>query len=189
MKRFGFKGAVPTAACAAVSLCICLSINWSYSVRINDLEAQRTIYANRAQNWMDRAIQDEEIVDQLQKQLCETQRMNIEVNESIQLTYAGEFFCTAYCTERYKHICGTGTGITASGATAQAGITAAADADVFPFGTVLYIEDVGIRVVQDRGAAVQGRKLDIAVDTHRNALTWAKYGAHRVWIVEGDVVD
>ena len=45
----------------------------------------------------------------------------------------------------------------------------AADTSIFPYGTVLYIEGVGIRIVQDKGAAIQGKHLDVAVDTHENA--------------------
>ena len=97
--------------------------------------------------------------------------------------YAGEFQCTAYCTEKYRHICGEGHGITASGQPIQADVTVAADQALLPYGTVLYIEDVGIRVVQDKGAGVQGYHLDVAVDTHENALTWSGCGEHRVWVI------
>ena len=31
--------------------------------RIADLETQRDIYASRAQNWLDRAVEDEEVID------------------------------------------------------------------------------------------------------------------------------
>ena len=98
---------------------------------------------------------------------------------------AGDFLCTAYCTEKREHICGTGTGITASGAPVEADVTVAADPDVFPFGTVLYIEDVGVRIVQDKGAGIQGKHLDIAVSgSHEDALSWQGYGTHRVWIIQ-----
>ena len=60
----------------------------------------------------------------------------------------------------------------------------AADPDVFPFGTVLYIEDVGVRIVQDTGASVKGKHLDVAVSGgHKDALNWDGYGQHRVWII------
>ena len=91
--------------------------------------------------------------------------------------------CTAYCTEQRQHICGEGRGITASGQPIQADVTVAADQTLLPYGTVLYIEGVGIRIVQDKGAGVQGYHLDVAVDTHENALAWSGYGEHRVWII------
>lgn len=98
---------------------------------------------------------------------------------------AGDFLCTAYCTEKREHICGTGTGITASGAPVEADVTVAADPDVFPFGTILYIEDIGVRIVQDKGAGIQGKHLDVAVSgSHEDALNWNGYGTHRVWIIK-----
>ena len=90
----------------------------------------------------------------------------------------------AYCTEQYEHICGEGHGITASGQPIQAGVTVAADTSIFPYGTVLYIEGVGIRIVQDKGAAIQGKHLDVAVDTHENAEKWNGCGNHRVWVLK-----
>lgn len=146
--------------------------------RIADLETQRDIYASRAQNWIDRAVEDEEVIDSLQIRLDEVS------NANIQWIDAGTFFCTAYCTEQYPHICGEGHGITASGQPIQAGVTVAADQSIFPYGTVLYIEGIGIRIVQDKGGAVQGNHLDVAVDTHENALAWSGYGNHRVWIIK-----
>lgn len=145
--------------------------------RINDLEGQRDIYASRLANWQDRAIKDEEIIDQLHE------KEQTELPGGLVAEYAGEFLCTAYCTEEYPHICGTGTGITASGQPIQADVTVAADQALLPYGTVLYIEDIGVRVVQDKGAGVQGYHLDVAVDTHENALTWSGCGEHRVWVI------
>lgn len=48
----------------------------------------------------------------------------------------------------------------------------------------IYIEGVGLRYVQDTGSAVKGKALDVAVDTHSEALTWSGYGTHRVWLLE-----
>lgn len=64
--------------------------------RIADLETQRDIYASRAQNWLDRAVEDEEVIDSLQIRLDET------ADRKIELTEAGTFFCTAYCTEQRR---------------------------------------------------------------------------------------
>lgn len=106
-----------------------------------------------------------------------------KLGEQLSLEYVGEFHTTAYCTEKRKHICGEGHGITASGQPIQAGVTVAADPKIFPYGTILYIEDVGIRIVQDKGAAIKDKHLDVAVDTHANALKWSGYGEHKVYVV------
>lgn len=83
--------------------------------------------------------------------------------------------CTVshYCCEKYAHICGTGTGYTASGAPVQAGVSVAVDPTVIPLGSAVYV-DYGDGVVhtyiaQDTGGAVNGRHIDVAVATHAEA--------------------
>ena len=56
--------------------------------------------------------------------------------------------------------------------------------NVLPAGTVFYIEDVGIRVVQDTGAGCPENHIDVAVSAHSEALSWQGYGTHNVWILE-----
>ena len=103
--------------------------------------------------------------------------------------YAGEFHCTAYCSEGYPHICGEGQGITSSGAKVQPGVTVAADTSIFPYGTVILIEGVGMRVVQDTGSLIKENTLDVAVGTHAEAISWSGWGSHKVWIVTGGETD
>lgn len=50
--------------------------------RIADLETQRDIYASRAKNWLDRAVEDEEVIDSLQIRLDETADRKIELTEA-----------------------------------------------------------------------------------------------------------
>lgn len=38
--------------------------------------------------------------------------------------------------------------------------------------------------MQDKGAAIQGKHLDVAVDTHENAEKWNGCGNHRVWVLK-----
>ena len=96
----------------------------------------------------------------------------------------GEYLCTAYCAEEYPHICG-GNGITASGSLPVPGVTAAADWAQLPPGSVLYIEGVGVRVVEDSGSAIRGNALDILVATHAEAERWPGYGYRQVWLLQG----
>lgn len=95
----------------------------------------------------------------------------------------GEYLCTAYCAEEYPHICG-GNGITAGGTKPTPGITAAADWDELPAGSVIYIEGIGIRVIEDTGGAVKGRALDVLVASHAEAESWPGWGSHRVWLLQ-----
>ena len=149
--------------------------------RITDLETQRDIYKSMYEDWKGAAGEVAGYADDLRDSLKARDRLD----QKLLVEDAGEFLCTSYCTEQYEHICGTGTGVTASGAPVEAGVTVAADSDMFPFGTVIYIEDVGVRVVQDRGNGVQGKHLDVAVSgSHADALNWEGYGKHRVWIIK-----
>ena len=91
--------------------------------------------------------------------------------ESQQRIFAGEFAVYAYCVEQYPHICG-GNPNTASGEPVTPGATVAADPDVLPLGTRVYIDGIGERVVQDTGGAIRGRKIDLAVESHTEAVAW-----------------
>lgn len=173
------KPMLPTLSLALSSTALGLAIfnGAVLNARVQQLTQERDIYASRFQNWSDRAIRDEETISALQD------RLDSMANGKVYLEEAGTFMCTAYCAEQRQHICGEGHGITASGQPIQADVTVAADQTLLPYGTVLYIEGVGIRIVQDKGAGVQGYHLDVAVDTHENALAWSGYGEHRVWII------
>ena len=126
--------------------------------RITDLETQRDIYKSMYEDWKGAAGEVAGYADTLRDSLKARDRLD----GKLLVEDAGDFLCTAYCTEKREHICGTGTGI-----------------------TVLYIEDVGVRIVQDRGSGIQGKHLDVAVPgTHKDALNWEGCGKHRVWIIK-----
>lgn len=100
---------------------------------------------------------------------------------------AGTWYCTAYCTEKRRHICGTGTGVTASGEPVEAFVSCALNRHnlkAYPFGTHIYIEGVGERVIMDTGGGVRQKQIDCAVDTHYNAVHWSGQGDHRVWVLK-----
>lgn len=61
-------------------------------------------------------------------------------------------------------------GITKSGATAGPG-TIAADTDV-PFGTILWIDGYGYGIVEDRGGAIKGNRLDVWIYDVQDARQW-----------------
>lgn len=101
--------------------------------------------------------------------------------ESQQRIFAGEFAVYAYCAEQYPHICG-GNPTTASGEPVTPGVTVAADPAVIPLGTRVYIDGIGERVVQDTGGAIKGHKIDLAVESHQEAVAWGRKEAG-VWIL------
>lgn len=81
----------------------------------------------------------------------------------------GTYTVYAYCP--CAKCCGQWSGgLTASGTVPEEGRTVAADWDVLPAGTEIYIEGVGWRVVEDTGAGIDGQALDIYMDSHGAAL-------------------
>lgn len=81
----------------------------------------------------------------------------------------GLFTLTAYCP--CSKCCGKSDGITASGTTAIAGRTIAADTSIYPFGTELIINGQAY-IVEDRGGAIKGNKIDIFFNDHEEALNF-----------------
>ena len=79
------------------------------------------------------------------------------------------FTVTGYCP--CKKCCGKTDGITASGVKAKSNHTLAAP-NTYAFGTKIVLEGYGTFVVEDRGSAIQGNKLDRFFDTHQEALNW-----------------
>lgn len=79
----------------------------------------------------------------------------------------GFFTVTAYNSEERstgKSQEDPGYGITATGKPAIDGVTVAADWQVLPPGTVIYIQGIGERVVEDKGAAIVGNALDLYME-------------------------
>lgn len=81
------------------------------------------------------------------------------------------FTITAYCP--CVKCCGKTDGITASGVKAVEGVTVATDSSI-PFGTKIYIDGVGERIVQDRGGSIRGNKIDLYFDNHEKALEFGR---------------
>ncbi len=63
------------------------------------------------------------------------------------------------------------TGITASGKVADFGMIAA-DTKILPFGTRIYVPGYGIGVVEDRGGAIKGNRLDLCYMSLTEAFKW-----------------
>lgn len=95
------------------------------------------------------------------------------------MTYLGWYRITGYDT--CIACCGKTDGITASGTNASVGRTCAAARNL-PFGTVIYIEGIGYRTVEDRGGGVNGNHIDVLCANHDDC--YAITGYANVWIVE-----
>jgi len=73
-------------------------------------------------------------------------------------------------------------GKTASGNMARMG-TIAADTDLYPMGTIMYIEGYGYGIVEDRGSAIQGKHIDLFFKSHNKALNWGNRNMEvKIWL-------
>ena len=96
---------------------------------------------------------------------------------------------TFYCCEERPHICGTGTGITASGRRATPGVSVAVDPSIIPLGSTV-IADYGDGVLHyyradDTGGAVKGRHIDLCLNSHEAAIQAGVRRATVYWCEEG----
>lgn len=111
----------------------------------------------------------EEPVDKIvKKQQTVSSRSATTRNSGNTTAKSGVYKVTAYCS--CSKCCGKRTGRTASGTRATAGRTVAASSK-FSFGTKLKINGKTY-VVEDRGGAVKGNKIDVYMNSHSAALRW-----------------
>ncbi len=134
----------------------------TYKVKYqNDVEIEKTVISE--------VIVTEPVDKIVQVQKKQTSRSASLPRTSTTSTTGGTTYkITAYCP--CSKCCGKTTGRTASGTKATAGRTVAASSK-FAFGTKLNIGG-HIYVVEDRGGAVTGNKIDIFVNSHAEALQW-----------------
>ena len=94
---------------------------------------------------------------------------NVENNTEGKTSKVKVYKITAYCS--CSKCCGSyASGYTSSGTKATAGRTVAAPSSL-PFGTKLKING-NTYVVEDRGGAIKGNRIDIYVNSHSAALSW-----------------
>lgn len=99
----------------------------------------------------------------------------------------GDFEVTAYTAgfeSTGKRVGDPGYGITASGVEVEEGVTIASDWSVLPKGSRVLIEGVGERLVQDKGSAIKGMKLDVYIPELDDALEFGRQTL-RVYLIEG----
>jgi 3D (Asp-Asp-Asp) domain-containing protein len=72
-------------------------------------------------------------------------------------------------------------GITFTGMRAQRGVIAV-DPRVIPLGTIVYVEGYGTAIAADTGGAIRGRRIDVCLDTPREAYQWGRRWV-RIWIL------
>jgi 3D (Asp-Asp-Asp) domain-containing protein len=90
-----------------------------------------------------------------------------------------------------KHCVGcTGTGKTASGKIAKQGRTISADTSLIPMGCKVKLDFPnksqynGTYIVEDRGGAIKGRKIDLYLDSHSDAIDFGRQHNVKATIID-----
>lgn len=136
----------------------------TYKVKYqNNAEIERTkISEEILKQPVDKIVQIQEKVNVTSRGTTSSRKQNGS-NSKVKI-----YKVTAYCA--CSKCCGKSTGITASGKKATAGRTIAAPS-TFKFGTKLSINGKTY-VVEDRGGAIKGNRIDLYVESHSAALRW-----------------
>ncbi len=128
-------------------------------------------YENRLIKVENRYLAEKEKHEQTKLELAYTKRIVLDkdmlMQDFVTSEYAGEFdisYYTAGVESTGKDENHPLYGITASGEPVLEGYTAAADWDVLPVGSTIFVEGIGFRTITDRGGAIKGDKLDIYVE-------------------------
>ena len=74
-----------------------------------------------------------------------------------------------------KHICGDGKGLTRTGIPVHPGLISV-DSCVIPLGSTVIIDGIEYQA-EDTGGMIKGNKIDMAVETHHEALDLGVYWA------------
>ena len=146
--------------------------------QIDEKEKQRIQQENEEkqkieQERIEREKKKQELA-KLEKQKQEQQaKVTSRSGSTLQNTKSEEwikFIATGYCN---CSKCGGGSGRTAMGTIPQANRTVAMPKG-YSFGTKIEIQGMGTYIVEDRGGAIKGNKIDIYFNSHKEALNFGK---------------
>lgn len=174
-----------------IFVAIMFIISAIFSLYLNETLQLKRIEINNLTFALENAVNNRNEIENKYKELQEEVQVENEYRKAMEeqynklsnYHYLGECTLTAYCCEKYQHICGTGTGITASGLPVQPGLVAV-DPSVIPLGSTVIIDGVSY-IAADTGGAIKGNKIDIAFETHEEAVNFGKQTGN-VWWIEND---
>lgn len=92
---------------------------------------------------------------------------------------------TATAYDACIQCCNKTDGITKSGTKATPRQTIAVDPKIIPLGTKVFIEGMGIYTAEDIGGAIKGNKIDIFMETHKQAINFGSQTVN-IYILEAE---
>lgn len=133
-------------------------------------------------------LKDKELQIEILEIIIENREQDASEPMATEPEYIGEFEITYYTAgpeSTGKSPGHPAYGITRSGTTVEEGRTVAADWDILPEGTKVYIDGIGERIVEDTGGLIVGECIDVYVEDVDVAKQGGRHKAD-VWIVEGE---
>jgi 3D (Asp-Asp-Asp) domain-containing protein len=129
-----------------------------------------------------KAMNSETVIEAVTSSSVETANRNVSLEDEIGLAKypTRQVVATGYTAgveSTGKQPGNPSYGITYSGVKVKRDLysTVAADLDVFPLGTILFIPEYGFGVVADKGGAIKGNRLDLYYETVKDVYNdWGK---------------
>lgn len=165
-------------------LTLCLALSMLLHLLYGLEEAKQIYTLEMKLNRQVAQLKDKQEQIEVLEIIIENQKTEPEVINNPE--YIGEFEITYYTADPESTGKSPGHpeyGITASGATVKEGQTIAADWDVLPVGTRVYIEGIGERIVEDTGGLIINKCIDVYVEDVEVARQLGRHKAD-VWLVE-----
>lgn len=170
---------------------------WFWSILLGVVVVGVLIYCQYAKAEIERIGQDISDMRETLEEIRASEPKTVIIEREVQVQPAlakqtrkslGTYTVTAYCA--CPICCGKWSNpdhpLTASGEIATEGITVGADWDMLPSGTVIEIEGIGERVIQDKPAKwivdkYDGKIIDLYMSDHQTALKFGKQELE-VWV-------
>jgi len=138
----------------------------AYSERVQEIE-------QKAQELEEELLDRQELIDEIKELRKQNAELNYRMMDWLDEWQVEEKEITGYApldSRAKESVCYEGDpNITASGQPVIIGQTAAAGPSI-PFGTKVWVEGIGFRVVQDRGGRIGNGHIDVAVETQEEAF-------------------
>lgn len=165
------------------------SISEAYGTPVNALLASNPFIGEDVESGQELFIKVPERIPSKNTgvQLASRSRSGVDRAQRQGFKYLGLFTLTAYTAgpeSTGKRPGDPSYGVTASGSFVQPGVTVAADPRVIPMGSKVYIENVGVRVVQDTGGAIKGNRIDVYIPNLSEARRFGVKRAVKVYLVQ-----
>jgi 3D (Asp-Asp-Asp) domain-containing protein len=160
-----------------------LSNNLIISSKINHITKEKhTVGENHIIKKKPQIKQEVEQKEQIEQEVQENKKIikhdRKTVSRHTQHTDYEEYIATAYCS--CVKCCGKNDGITKMGTKVRPGVIAV-DSKVIPLGTKVHIEGMGEFVAEDIGGSIKGKRVDIYMETHNEAL---KFGRQTIRLIK-----